>query len=32
MRDNFHGKGADWPLILKSILTFFILHELNKLL
>jgi len=32
MRNDFHGKGANWPLILKLILTFFIVHELNKLL
>jgi hypothetical protein len=32
MTDDFHGKGARWPLILKLLLTYFILHELNKLM
>lgn len=32
MTDEPNGKGADWPPILKLILIFLILHELNKLL
>jgi len=32
MTDGCHGKGANWPLILKLILAFLILHELNELM